>query len=123
MNAAQYDLVIDRAAEYNFTLTLKNRSGAVVNLTGKTFYGAIIENATSKNVASFTATVTAPASGEVILALTELQTLALNHNTDYSWDLFVVTGTPPSQSTERLLFGSVTVRKNFKKGIPIDPIS
>mgnify|MGYP007100041984 CR=1 FL=1 len=124
MNAAQYDLIIDRAAEYRFTLTIKDRSGALVSITGRNFYSDIREKATKKTAVSFTPTITAaPTVGEVVLSLTEENTLLLNENIEYEWDLFMVTGSVPSQTTERLLFGNVVVRQNFTKGVPIDPIS
>lgn len=120
MKAAQYDITLDRAAEYRFTLTIKNRLGALVNLTGNSFYADIIDAATRQQVASFTATVTNPAtSGEVVLSLSEADSLLFNVRRGYEWDLFRVSGT----STERLLYGKVIVRQNRTKGVPIDPIS
>lgn len=124
MEAAQYDLTIDRAAEYRFTLTIKDRSGALVDISGRGFYADIREKATKKTATTFTATITgSPTVGEVVLSLTEANTLLLNESTEYDWDLFMVTGSVPTQSTERLLYGDVFVRQNITKGIPVDPIS
>ncbi len=124
MNAAQYDLVIDRAAEYRFVLTIKNRGGSPISLTGNGFHADIREKKTKKTAATFSPSITAaPTVGEVLLSLSEANTLLLNHNTEYEWDLFRVVGSAPNQSTERLLYGDVTVRQNITKGIPVDPIS
>lgn len=122
MIAAEYDLIIDRAAEYRFTLTIKDRAGDPVNLTGKTFYADVIDAATKNQVTAFTATVTSPASsGEVVLSLSEANTLQLNARRGYEWDLFMVTAA--TSVTERILYGKITVRQNRTKGVPIDPIS
>lgn len=117
MIAAEYDLIIDRAADYRFTLTIKNRLGALVNLSSHTFSADIIDAATRAKVVSFTATITSPTtSGEVVLSLSEADTLLLNNRRGYEWDLFMVSG----GNTERLLYGKVTARQNRTKA-PIDP--
>lgn len=116
MIAAQYDITLDRAADYLFTLTIRNRAGDPVDLTGRTFSADIIDAATRAKVVSFTAAITSPASaGEVVLSLSEANTLLFNSRRDYEWDLFMVNG----GSTERLLYGKVTARQNRTKA-PID---
>ena len=118
MNAAEYDLIIDRAADYRFTLTVLNQSGVAVNLTGTTVYAQVRTAADKKLSATFAADLTNAVTGVLVLSLTEDDTLALNAAAAYEWDLFIVrTGS----ITERLLYGSVTVRQNVYKGSPIDP--
>jgi hypothetical protein len=120
MLAANYDITIDRAAEYNFVLTIQNQAGAAVNIGSATFYADIRETATKKEVVSFTATVlNSGVNGQVSLALTEANTLLLKPAGAYEYDIFMRRGTV----MERLIYGSVTVRANITKGVPVDPIS
>lgn len=41
MLAANYDITIDRAAEYTFVLTIQNQAGTAVNIGSATFYADI----------------------------------------------------------------------------------
>jgi hypothetical protein len=117
MIAAQYDITLDRAAEYSFTVTVQNPAGSPVNLTGSTVYAEIRDYNTKKQIAVFSSASSVFASGQIVLSLTEADTKLLNSKTRYEWDLFLVrTGT----ATERLLFGDVTCRQNYYKGAPID---
>lgn len=120
MLAANYDITIDRAAEYKFVLTIQNQAGAAVNISSATFYADIRETVSKKEVVSFTTTILdSGVNGQVSLALTEANTLLLKPNGDYEYDIFMRRGTV----MERLLYGSVAVRANTTKGVPVDPIS
>ena len=120
MLAANYDITIDRAAEYSFVLTIQNQASAAVNIGSATFYADIRETATKKEVVSFTTTILdSGVNGQVSLALTEANTLLLKSTGDYEYDIFMRRGSV----MERLLYGSVVVRANTTKGVPVDPIS
>lgn len=120
MLAANYDITIDRAAEYSFVLTIQNQASTAVNIGSATFYADIRETVSKKEVVSFTTTILdSGVNGQVSLALTEANTLLLKPAGDYEYDIFMKRGTV----MERLLYGSVAVRANITKGVPVDPIS
>ena len=123
MLAANYDITIDRAAEYKFVLTLQNQLGQPIDLAPSgagpyAFYADIRETATKKEVVSFTANILDGGdNGQVAFNLSEANTLLLNPSTKYEYDIFM----QRNGVMERLLFGSVTVRANITKGSPVDP--
>lgn len=117
MNAAQYDITIDRAAEYNFTVTVQNPAGSPVDLSGATIYAEVRDYNTKSQVAVFSSASSVLASGQIVLSLTEADTKLMNAKTRYEWDLFIVRS---GSVTERLLFGDLTCRQNYYKGAPID---
>jgi hypothetical protein len=117
MTAAQYDITLDRAADYNLTVSVQNSAGSPVNLTGAAIYAEIRDYNTKKEVVAFTTVGSSLSTGVIALSLTEANTKLLNTKTRYEWDLFLVrTGTV----TERLLYGDLTCRQNYYKGSPID---
>ena len=124
MLAANYDITIDRAAEYKFVLTLQNQLGQAVDLDPPDagpyeFFADIRETATKKEVVSFAASVlNGGDNGQVSFVLSEASTLLLKPSTSYEYDIFMQRG----GVMERLLYGSVTVRANITKGFPVDPI-
>lgn len=124
MLAANYDITLDRAAEYSFVLTIKDSSDdpQPIDVGANEFY-ADLRNAVSKEVvASFDVSLFSDGSdGAVVISLTESDTLLLNSSTSYEWDLFMLSGTSPDTISTRLLYGSVTVRQNTTKGVPVDP--
>lgn len=125
MLAANYDITIDRAAEYSFVLTIQNQLGEAIDLNPAEadafdFYADIRETTTKKEVVSFTPTILDSGdNGQVAFNLTEANTLLLKPSTAYEYDIFMRRG----GVMERLLYGSVTVRANITKGTPVDPIS
>lgn len=124
MLAANYDITIDRAAEYSFVLTLQNQLGQAVDLDPPAadpyaFYADIRETATKKEIVSFAADIiNGGDNGQVSFKLSEASTLQLRPSTSYEYDIFMQRG----GVMERLLYGSVTVRANITKGAPVDPI-
>lgn len=125
MLAANYDITIDRAAEYKFVLTLQNQLGQAVDLDPPDagpyeFFADIRETATKKEIVSFTASILDGGNnGQVAFNLSEANTLLLKPSTKYEYDIFM----QRNGVMERLIFGSVTVRANITKGAPVDPIS
>jgi hypothetical protein len=225
MLAANYDITLDRAAEYTFVLTIQTQSSAAVDLATATAYAEIRNSDTKKEVAAFTpiklnaatGTITfgglplnndtitvgsttytfkttaaatndvqigltaaataqnlliklatntdangyidgtvvtvfartggtagnsvvltesatnvtvsgsgtltggvATQSNEIKFLLNEAQTLLLNSSTNYEYDIFLQRD---SDTMERLLYGTVTVRPNIYKGVPVDPLA
>ena len=125
MLAANYDITIDRAAEYSFVLTIQNQLQEPIYLDPVgvgpyAFYADIRETATKKGIVTFTATILDDGiNGQVGFSLSEANTLLLKPSTEYEYDIFMQRG----GVMERLLYGSVTVRANITKGAPVDPIS
>jgi hypothetical protein len=123
MLAANYDITIDRAAEYKFVLTLQNQLEQPIDLDPPAadpyaFYADVRETATKKEIVSFSATIlNGGDNGQVSFNLSEASTLLLKPSTDYEYDIFMQRG----GVMERLLYGSVTVRANITKGSPVDP--
>lgn len=124
MLAANYDITIDRAAEYKFVLTLQNQLEQPIDLDPPAadpyaFYADIRETATKKEIVSFSATIlNGGDNGQVAFNLSEANTLLLKPTGSYEYDIFMQRG----GVMERLLYGSVTVRANITKGAPVDPI-
>ena len=125
MLAANYDITIDRAAEYSFVLTIQNQLQEPIDLDPAEaaafgFFADIRETATKKEIVSFTANILGDGNnGQVAFNLSEANTLLLKPSTEYEYDIFMQRG----GVMERLLYGSVTVRANITKGAPVDPIS
>jgi hypothetical protein len=125
MLAANYDITIDRAAEYSFVLTIQNQLGVAIDLDPASaaaygFFADIRETATKKEIVSFTISILNDGNnGQVAFNLTEANTLLLKPSTAYEYDIFMQRG----GVMERLLYGSVTVRSNITKGYPVDPIT
>jgi hypothetical protein len=115
MLAANYDITLDRAADYSFVLTIQNQAGAAVNITGATFYADVREVASKKEVLDLLPSAIAPATGgQVLLSLTKADTKTLRAGEGlYSYDIFMVLG----GTTRRLLYGAVNVRPQFTNDV------
>jgi hypothetical protein len=120
MLAANYNITIDRAAEYTFVLTIRDTVGGSVNISGASFYADIRHLNTRRKAVSFTPTIlNSGVDGEVSFNLTGAATLLLSSSGRYGYDIFMIRSAVPT----RLLEGTVTVRPNTTKGAPIDPTS
>ena len=115
MLAANYDITLDRAADYSFVLTIQNQAGAAVDLSTvsgipTTFIADVREVASKKEVLDLTPDVLGSATnGQVLISLTKTQTKTLRAGKGiYEWDLFMNRGNPTVRT--RLLYGSFTAR-------------
>jgi len=107
MLAANFDITLDRAADYSFVLTIKNQAGLPVDITGAVFYSDVREILSKKEVLDLTPTISNALNGEVTIALTKTQTKTLRAGTGvYEWDLFM----DRLGVRARLLYGSLTAR-------------
>jgi hypothetical protein len=114
MLAANYDITLDRAADYSFVLTIQNPSLTPVNITGATFEADIRSTTTKAQAVEFTATLTSPSSGIVTFSLSKADTKTLRAGEGiYEYDIFMVIG----GVTQRLIYGSVTVRPQFTNDV------
>ena len=118
MLAANYDITLDRAADYSFVLTINNQAGTAVDLSAANnagsvptaFIADVCEVTTKKEVLDLTPTVLNPATnGQVQITITKAQTKTLKAGSGiYEWDLFMDRGNPIVRT--RLLYGSLTAR-------------
>jgi hypothetical protein len=112
MLAANYDITLDRAADYSFVLTINNQAGTAVDLGSPTatFIADVREVLTKKEVLDLTPTVLGTATnGQVQITITKAQTKTLKAGEGiYEWDLFMDRGSPTVRT--RLLYGSLTAR-------------
>jgi len=116
MLAANYDITLDRAADYSFVLTIQNQAGTAINITGATFEADIRSTTTKAQAVEFTPTLTTPLSGIVTFSLTKAETKTLRAGEGlYEYDIFMALGSP--LVTSRLLYGSVTVRPQFTNDV------
>ena len=117
MLAANYNITLDRGADYRFVLTIINQAGAAVDLSAvgsppiaTTFIADVREVASKKEVLDLTPTVLGTATnGQVLITITKAQTKTLRAGSGiYEWDLFMDRGSPVVRT--RLLYGSLTAR-------------
>ena len=108
MLAANYDITIDRAADYSFVLTILNQAGTAVDITGATFYADVREIASKREVLDLTPAISGSAdNGQVLISLTKAQTKTLRAGKGiYEWDLFM----DRASVRTRLLYGALTAR-------------
>lgn len=117
MAAAKYDFTIEQGATFTKTLTIKDSSAALVDLTGQTFRGQIRKVAGGVDLlATFTCVVSDQITnkGEVVISLTATDTSAIPITTQakavrkldvYAYDVERVTGS----NVDRILEGEVSI--------------
>jgi len=107
MLAANFDITLDRAADYNFILTIRNAALDPITLLASEFQGEV-RDAYKKKIVGFSFSISGLAVGDVKLSLTETQTQLFRTGQTYYYDIFRV----KSGDTVRLLEGSLNVRAN-----------
>jgi hypothetical protein len=110
MLAANYNITLDRGADYSFVLTIQNQAGAAVDLTSTTFIADVREVASKVEVLDLAPVILGSvANGQVTITITKAQTKTLRAGSGiYEWDLFMDRGSPVVRT--RLLYGSLTAR-------------
>jgi len=112
MLAANYDITLDRGADYSFVLTIQNQAGTAVNLDSPaaTFIADVREVASKVEVLDLAPVILGSvANGQVTITITKAQTKTLRAGSGiYEWDLFMDRGSPVVRT--RLLYGSLTAR-------------
>lgn len=107
MKAAKYDLVINQGATFGITVTIKQKNGLPLDLTGYTGKGQIREALESPIVvADIEVDITNPRkNGQVLLKLSAEQTKRLN----FIYGVYDVKLTTPRNEIMRVLQGKVIV--------------
>lgn len=102
------NLTINQGGTFGpITLTLTDDDGVAIDLTGYSGTAQYRRTADSSEIlATFTVTVTAPASGQMQITLSDTTTAALTAPAQGVWDLFI---TDASLNDYRILAGTVTV--------------
>jgi hypothetical protein len=117
MAAAKHNITVGRGEDFSFTLTIAT-SGGPVDLTGDTFKAEVRRDAGKPLVATFTVTISNPPQGGVVVVkLPKEETLKLDGNARYKWDLFRIVdgaaGGDPTGDTVRLIYGDLQVENNI----------
>ena len=115
MAAAKHNLIVSRGEDFSFTLTI-SESGSPVDLSdsqeASTFKSEIRRASGKPLVASFTCTVTDAANGVVTVTLPRSESLKLDANTTYKWDIFRIKTDPNPDVTVCLIRGDLTIEGN-----------
>lgn len=79
----QYNISVQRRADYDLQLRFKDSAGADLNLTGWTVYAQVWDQNRSTKYADFAVTYTDRATGQVSIALTDTQTAVFPNEVFY----------------------------------------
>jgi len=109
MAAANHNIIVSRGEDFSFDLIITG-----VSLTDNVIKAEIRRGAGKPLVASFVATIPDQSAnqGKVTLKLTKAESLKLDGNLNYKWDLFWATDIAPVTTT-RLIHGDVKVENNI----------
>jgi hypothetical protein len=103
--SGKLDLTIEQGSTFSRTITIKDASNAVVNITNDTFAGQVRKRHQSGTVdATMTFNITDGANGEVTASITATDTATMDTG-DFVYDIEWTSGT----TVTRLLEGTATV--------------
>ena len=112
MAAAQHNIIVSRGSDFGFQLTIRDSSNVIVDVSADTFAAQIRRAPKQPLVASFVCDAeSAGASGIVSFILPKTETLKLDGDITYYWDLFRITD--GSGLSDMLISGSVKVNHNI----------
>lgn len=104
--SGKLDLTIEQGATFSRTITIKDASNVVVDITNDTFAGQVRKRHQSGTVeASFTFTITDGANGEVTATISATDTAAMDTG-EFVYD---IEWTNTGSNVVRLLEGTATV--------------
>ncbi len=109
MAAGNYDIIIEKKANFSFTATFKQSTGAALDLTNRTLTGEIRRDFDNVLQATFTITKSDATKGIALIELSSAQTSVLTLD-DSHYDIFSTLNTG---NVERLLEGKATIVKNI----------
>jgi hypothetical protein len=108
VSPGQYNISLQRRADYYVTLQFKDSAGAPIDLTGWTAEAEIWNKTRTTKYADFTITYTDRATGTISISLTDTETTALPSKAYY--DVLLIN---PSGLREYYLEGSVNVYEGY----------
>jgi hypothetical protein len=102
------NLVIDQGTTFSLTITVADVNSNEINLTGYTLRAQLRKSYGATSFTSFTVASPAPATGELIISLTDTQTSALKAGR-YVYDVEIVAPVGEGSTVTRVLEGIITV--------------
>ena len=117
MAAANHNIIVSRGEDFSFELIISGSLGTIA-LTDNVIKAEIRRGGGKPLVASFVATIpdqvanSAADKGKVKLKLAKAESLKLDGNLNYKWDLFWTDDASPT-TTIRLIYGDVKVENNI----------
>ena len=106
MAAAKHDITVGRGEDFGFTLTISGD-----DLDNDVFKAEVRRDAGKPLVATFTCTVL---NGVVSVTLPQEETLKLDGNARYKWDLYrIFDEGETTEEVTRLLYGDLKVENNI----------
>lgn len=115
MAAAKHNLIVSRGEDFSFTLTI-SESGSPVDFyssgEASTFKAEIRRASGKPLVASFSCEVTSAVNGIVTVTLPRSESLKLDANTTYKWDIFRIKTAPNPDVTACLVRGDLRIEGN-----------
>ena len=108
ISPGQYNISLQRRADYSITLQFKDSTDAAINLTGWTVAAQVWNQGRSTKYADFTVTYTNRSTGTIAIALTDEQTALFPDEAYYD-----VLLTNPSGLKEYYLEGLVYVSEGY----------
>jgi NAD dependent epimerase/dehydratase family enzyme len=108
ISPGQYNISLQRRADYSIALQFKDSTDAAINLTGWTVAAQVWNEGRSTKYADFTVTYTNRATGTIAIALTDEQTTIFPAEAYYD-----VLLTNPSGLKEYYLEGIVYVSEGY----------
>ena len=103
MAAANHNIIVSRGEDFSFALTIDGG-----DLTSFTFKAEIRRGGGKPLAASFSSAITGTS---VLITLTKAESLKLDGNVSYKWDLFRTENS--SGVVTRLIYGDVKVENNI----------
>ena len=107
MAAANHNIIVSRGEDFSFTLTVQDSGGGAVDISNNTFTSEIRRDGGKPLVASFDAMT--DDGDNVVVGISKTETLKLDGNTTYEWDLFRTA----SGTRSRLIYGKVFVEDSI----------
>jgi len=111
MAAAKHNIIVSRGEDFSFTLTVQDSGGSPVDITDDTFTAEIRRDGGKPLVASFSCAITDAGNGVLVATLDQAETLKLDGNVNYKWDMFRTEDV--TSTTTRLIYGDVKVDNNI----------
>jgi hypothetical protein len=108
ISPGQYNISLQRRADYSITLQFKDSTGAAIDLTGWTVEAEVWNEGRTTKYADFTVTYTNRAAGTIAIALTDEQTTTFPDEAYY--DVLLIN---PSGLREYYLEGIIYVSEGY----------
>lgn len=110
MAAANHNIIVGRGEDFSASITV-SQDGSPVDLTDDTFAAEVRRGSGRPLEATFTCSITDAGAGNLTITLPKEQTLRLDGDKSYKWDLFrTVDG---NGAVSHLIYGDVRVDDNI----------